>query len=383
MGSYPITACSLANGLGDDARAVMAALARGETGLADDVPGFAPRWVGACRSLEPLPSSWSAYDNRQARVTALALTPMLPAVTRACTRWGAARVALVIGTSTGGIAATEGRWPALVSGGGEGYDLQKQHALQASVDLVRGLTGARGPGFAISTACSSSAKAFGSAQRLLDADLADAVLVGGVDSLCELTLRGFAALELVSSTPCRPFAAARDGISLGEGGAFALLERRGDAAVKLCGVGESCDAHHMSSPQPDGLGAIAAMRAALRAAALEPEQIGFVNAHATGTTVGDAAEALAIAAVFGRGTPVVATKGLTGHLLGAAGATEVVLSALALEQGQLPASRGASPIDPTLRIDIVEQARGIECDWALSNSFAFGGSNAAVIVGLT
>ena len=382
MGSYPITACSLANALGDDARAVMAALARGDGGLADDVPGFAPRWVGACGSLEALPPSWSAYDNRQARVTALALSPMTSAVARACTRWGASRVAVVVGTSTGGIAATEARWPALVAGGGEAYDLQKQHALQATIDLIRGLTGLRGPGYAISTACSSSAKAFGSAQRLLDADLADAVLVGGVDSLCELTLRGFAALELVSSTPCRPFAAARDGISLGEGGAFALLERRGDAPMKLCGVGESCDAYHMSSPQPDGIGAITAMRAALQAAALEPGQIGFVNAHATGTTVGDAAEAAAIAAVFGRATPVVATKGLTGHLLGAAGATEVVLSALALEHGQLPASRGAAPVDPTLAIEIVEHACGIECDWALSNSFAFGGSNAAVIVGL-
>lgn len=381
MGSYPITACSLANALGDDARAVMAALTRGDGGLADDVPGFAPRWVGACGSLEALPPSWSAYDNRQARVTALALSPMTSAVARACTRWGASRVAVVVGTSTGGIAATEARWPALVAGGGEAYDLQKQHALQATIDLIRGLTGLRGPGYAISTACSSSAKAFGSAARLLAADLADAVVVGGVDTLCETTLRGFAALELVAPDRCRPFDAERRGLSLGEGGALALIERRGESSTRLVAVGESCDAYHMSAPHPEGNGAAAAMQAALAAAGLVADDIGFVNAHATGTALNDAAEAKAIARVLGPRTPVVATKGYTGHLLGAAGATEVILTALALAEGVVPASLGCAHVDPTLGIDVVLHRRSLDCEYAMSTSFAFGGSNAAVIVG--
>ncbi|MBX7078735.1 MAG: beta-ketoacyl-ACP synthase [Nannocystaceae bacterium] len=381
MARYPITALSLSNALGDDAGAVIEALLAGRSGLSDRT-AFAPRWVGACSELDPLPAALADRDTRQTRIAARAFAGIAPAVARATTRWGASRVAVIIGTSTGGIGATEAAFESLLGGTKVDFDLRRHHAMQATVEVVRQLAGARGPGWCISTACSSSAKAFGSAQRLLDADLADAVIVGGVDSLCELTLRGFAALELVAPGPCRPFAHAREGITIGEGGAFALLERRGDAAVRLCGVGESVDAYHMSSPQPDGSGAAAAMTAALQAAGLEPAQIGFVNAHGTGTAAGDAAEALALAQLFGRNTPVVATKGATGHLLGAAGATEVILCALSLERGRVPGSLGATPIDPSFAIDVVESPRAIECDHALSSSFAFGGSNAAVVVGV-
>lgn len=379
---HPITAIALYNALGTDAAGVSAAIAAARSGLRALPWSWAPPGThGLCDAPEPLPVALADYDTRQARIAAQTLAPIQGAIDRANRRWGASRVAIVIGTSTGGIAATEAAWirgaplPA-------GFDVARQHALHATIEVVRACSGARGPGYAISTACSSSAKAFGSAARLIAADLADAVVVGGVDSLCETTVRGFAALELVAPDHCRPFDAARRGLSLGEGGALALLERRGDAATSLVAVGESCDAHHMSSPHPEGEGAAAAMRAALDHARLDATQIAFINAHGTGTALNDAAEAKAIVRVFGGRTPVVATKGYTGHLLGAAGATEVILTALALAEGVVPPSLGCQTIDPALGIDVVLQRRVLDGEYAMSNSFAFGGSNAAVIVGL-
>jgi len=233
----------------------------------------------------------------------------------------------------------------------------------------------------VSTACSSSAKAFASAQRMIHADLVDAVIVGGVDSLCDTTLRGFAGLELTSTRACRPFASDRDGISIGEGAAFALVERRGTAVANLVAVGESCDAYHPSAPHPEGEGARVAIEAALRSAGISAAQVGVVNAHATGTKLNDASEAKALSAVFGSAPWVVATKGYTGHMLGAAGATEVLFCIVALERGWIPASLGADPLEPGLGIRVATERTAIETDYALSTSFAFGGSNAAVLVG--
>jgi 3-oxoacyl-[acyl-carrier-protein] synthase-1 len=376
---HPITAIALCNALGPDVAAVSAAIARGTSGLAP--LGDAPGMHGRCAELESLPASLRDHETRQTRIAAQTVVAILDAIERASRRWGASRVAIVIGTSTGGIAATEAAWtpgaplPAP-------FDLYRHHAMSATIDVVRALSGARGPGHAISTACSSSAKAFASAARLIEADLADAVIVGGVDSLCEMTVRGFASLELVAPLGCRPLAADRDGLSLGEGGALALVERRGDAATRLVAVGESCDAYHMSAPHPEGDGAAAAMRDALQRARVTADRIGFINAHATGTRLNDAAEAKAIARVLGPHTPVVATKGYTGHLLGAAGATEVILTAIALAEGRVPASLGCAPVDPTLGVEVVTHARAMDCELAMSTSFAFGGSNAAVIVGI-
>jgi 3-oxoacyl-[acyl-carrier-protein] synthase-1 len=379
---FPITAMALHNAVAPEIGGVLEALRAGRGGLApladlDGVVGL----HGRCGSLEALPHSLAGFDTRQARLAAQSLAPILGDVERATRKWGASRVGVVLGTSTGGVLATERAWvrdgsPAI------GFDLERHHSVGATADVVRMLAGARGPSHVVSTACSSSAKAFASARRLLAADVVDAVLVGGVDTLCELTLRGFAALELVSPGGCRPFAAGRDGLSLGEGGAFALVERRGDAAVVLGPVGESCDAHHMSAPHPAGDGAARAILAALASAELGAAEIGFVNAHATGTALNDAAEAQAIVRIFGASLPVVATKSFTGHLLGAAGATEVVLTACALAEGWVPGSAASVPVDPSLGIDVVCSTRAIECDWAISTSFAFGGSNAAVIVGL-
>jgi 3-oxoacyl-[acyl-carrier-protein] synthase-1 len=249
------------------------------------------------------------------------------------------------------------------------------------LEAVRLRTGLEGPGFIVSTACSSSAKAFASAQRLLDADLCDAALVGGVDSLCQTTLRGFQSLEVLAKDPCRPFAQDRKGISIGEGCALALLERDGEAATAFLGAGETSDAHHMTAPHPQGLGAKAAMEEALRSAGLTAANVDHVNAHGTGTVLNDAAESLALRALFEDRVPVVSTKGYTGHLLGAAGATEAVFSILALEQGWIPASLGAAPLDPSLGIWVPQETLTRRSRVVLSNSLAFGGSNVSLAFG--
>ena len=233
----------------------------------------------------------------------------------------------------------------------------------------------------ISTACSSSAKVFVMAQRWMDCGLIDAAVVGGVDSLCLSTLHGFNALQLLSSEICRPFDSARNGISIGEAAGFVLLDRD-PAAVNLVGGGESSDAWHMSSPHPDGLGAQAAMRQALQAAGLRPQDIGYVNAHGTATPANDRAEAAAMRAVFGAdAVPVSSTKGITGHTLGAAGITEAIVVIQALEQQTLPPSANLREPEPRLGLDVVMQPRRAELRHAMSNSFGFGGTNCSLIFG--
>jgi 3-oxoacyl-[acyl-carrier-protein] synthase-1 len=233
----------------------------------------------------------------------------------------------------------------------------------------------------VSTACSSSAKVFGTARRLLQAGMADAVLVGGADSLCLTTLRGFGSLQALSARPCRPFAAQRDGTSIGEGAAFMLLERQGDGPALLLGVGESSDAHHMSHPHPEGVGAQAAMVGALAMAGLDGSAVDYVNAHGTATPANDAVEARAIQRVVGTRVAVASTKGYTGHLLGAAGITEAVFAVMAIERSFVPESLGAAPLDPAVEVEVVRAVRRMPVRHVLSNSFAFGGSNASVVFG--
>ena len=200
----------------------------------------------------------------------------------------------------------------------------------------------------MSTACSASAKAVGCAQRLLATDAVDAVLVGGVDALSQTTLRGFHSLQILSPVFCRPLSRERRGINIGEGAAYLLLEREGDAAVRLLGVGESSDAHHMSAPDPTGEGARTAMAAALAQAGLPPGEVDYINAHSPGTRLNDLSEGLAVTSLFGGRVPVASTKGYTGHLLGAGGATEAVFAIVAIEQGWIPRSVGADPVDADL-----------------------------------
>jgi 3-oxoacyl-[acyl-carrier-protein] synthase-1 len=383
----PVTALSVGNALGGCTGDVIASLERGTSGLRA-CPFDLPRGM-ACGLFAgepaPLSLSLSPYDTRIARIAAHVLSGMSSAVEAAVRRWGASRVALVLGTSTGGIAETEGAFSDHRRTGRvpERFDLDRQHAFHGVLEVVRALSGARGPGYVVSAACASSGKVLASARRLIACGLADAVLTGGVDTLCDTTLRGFSSLEALSPTPCRPFSAARDGTTIGEGAAFLLVEREGEGAVRLLGVGESSDAHHMTQPDPEGRGAARAMREALEQAGVEPGRVDHVNAHGTGTPANDVAEARAIVEVLGTSVPVSSTKGYTGHLLGAAGATEAVFAALAIERGFIPASLGAEPLDPAVRANIAVRAQRAAIRTVLSNSFAFGGINVSVLLGAT
>jgi 3-oxoacyl-[acyl-carrier-protein] synthase-1 len=292
-------------------------------------------------------------------------------------------VGIVVASSTGGLAASELAFRAAQLHGQlpDAYSFERSHAFYALVEVLRGLSGARGPGYVVSTACSSGNKVFGSAQRLLAAGALDAVLVGGIDTLCQVTVRGFHSLGILSAQPCRPFARERDGTSIGEGGSLFLIERTGESAVSLCGVGECCDAHHMTQPAPDGSGAAVAMRLALADAGLDASQIDHVNAHGTGTPLNDAAEACAIEAVLGTRVAVASTKGATGHMLGAAAAMEALFAIAAIERAQIPPSLGCEPRDPAINLVLYRESRAQACRYVMSNALAFGGSNASVIFG--
>lgn len=384
MAAVPITAHSVCNALGPRTEAVLEALFAGRGGVSPAGDATTSRPTGVlCFEPEPLRGTMASYDTRQGRLAAHVAALLTRATASACRRWGAHRVGVIIGSSTGGIAATEQAFAHHRVHGSmpEPWSLERAHAMHATIEVLRHVAGARGPAFAVSTACSSSGKALGSAQRLIETDVVDAVLVAGIDTLCETTLRGFASLEVLSASHCRPFSSARQGINIGEGAAALLLERTGDASVALVSVGESSDAHHISAPHPEGVGARLAMQRALAQAGVTPGQVGHINAHATATVQGDIAEARAIREVFGREVPVVATKGYTGHLLGAAGATEAVFAAVAIEQGWLPAGLGCGPVDPQLELHVVCERTQVESDYAMSTSFAFGGSNVAVLLG--
>ncbi len=316
-----------------------------------------------------------------------ALDQIRPAVDAAIERVGAARVAVILGTSTSGIGESEcampqrlasGHWPA-------GYHYGQQE-IGAPSRFVALASGARGPAWTISTACSSSAKALASAARVLRAGIVDAVIAGGADSLCAFTIGGFSALEAVSAARCNPFSRHREGINIGEGAALFLMTRD-TGAVRLAGWGESSDAHHISAPEPSGAGAMAAMREALARAQVDPSQVDYVNLHGTATQQNDAMEARAVAAVLGDRVPVSSTKPLTGHALGAAGAIEAGLCWLSLAhnpQNLLPPHWWDGCADPELPVlDLVTPGRRASAPlrYALSNSFAFGGSNAALLLG--
>jgi 3-oxoacyl-[acyl-carrier-protein] synthase-1 len=287
----------------------------------------------------------------------------------------------VLGTSTSGIERLERVYRARTGDGPLAADyLMRHHSDHHAVTacLIEHLDIA-GPSYTVSTACSSSAKAVVDATQLIRLGLCDAVLAGGVDSLCMTSLYGFEALELVSRRPCRPFDAERDGLSIGEGAGFLLLERDAEGP-HLLGYGETSDAVSMSTPPPDGAGAAAAMRAALASAGVPPERVGFLKLHGTATPANDSAESAAAAAVL-PAAPAASFKGLIGHTLGAAGAVEAVMCLDAMEAGILPGSAGLAAPDPALPGRIQARAVPAEYDVALCNAFGFGGSNCALVLG--
>jgi 3-oxoacyl-[acyl-carrier-protein] synthase-1 len=336
-----------------------------------------------------LPPELSRFDCRNNRLAELALRQdgFFEDVERAAVRWGRQRIGVLVGTSTAGIHQTElayrdrdrvtGALPA-------GFHYAATHNSFSAADYLRRRLRLEGPAVAVSCACASSAKVFGSARRMIEAGLIDAALVGGVDSLCLTTLYGFHSLQLTSALPCRPFDVDRDGISIGEAAAFALLERpREDlgAGVLLLGVGESSDAYHMSAPHPEGHGARRAMQAALDSAALDAASIDYINLHGTGTPSNDRSESQAVGSVFGSTTPSSSTKGATGHALGAAGALEAAISVLALQNDFMPGGSQTTRIDPTLTACYIRENRHSAVTHVLSNSFGFGGTNCSLIFG--
>ncbi|MCK5362316.1 MAG: beta-ketoacyl-[acyl-carrier-protein] synthase II, partial [Gammaproteobacteria bacterium] len=250
-------------------------------------------------------------------------------------------------------------------------------------EFTRRFLSLEGPVMSVSTACSSSAKVFASAYRHIKAGLCDAAVVGGVDSLCFSTLYGFGSLGLVSNRPCRPWDAERSGMNIGEGAGFALLEKMdgGVAGVALLGYGESSDAYHMSSPHPEGLGAAEAMKSALAMAGMTADAIDCINLHGTGTRANDESEDRAVMKVFGGGTPCSATKGWTGHTLGAAGITEALFAIGSIERGFVPGTLNSARLDPALSAGVLLENRAASVTRVLSNSFGFGGSNCSLVLG--
>ena len=296
--------------------------------------------------------------------------------------YGASRVGVVLGTSTSGIdEASRGialylrdkHFPC-------DYDYQQQE-LSAPANFLADWLQLSGPAYVISTACTSSARALMSDQRLLDLGVCDAVICGGVDSLCKLTLNGFSALEAVSNERCNPFSANRNGINIGEAAVLFVMSKA-PAPIALLGSGASCDAHHISAPEPTGKGALQAMRKALASAKLAPEQIGYLNLHGTATQHNDAMESLAVASLFPEGVACSSTKPMSGHTLGAAGALEAAFCWLSLTHGRVPPhvwDGQADPALPALQWARSDETLGKTC--LMSNSFAFGGNNVSLIIG--
>lgn len=378
-----ISAFGMVNALGNSLAEIATQLTLG------CAPGMQPRegwlqhdkgcWLGEVQGTLPaIPTELAAHNTRNNQLLLAALDQMRPAVEAAIAQFGRERVAIVLGTSTSGVDEGDRQRDT----GLPGYDYRMQELGDPSRFLAHYLD-LDGPAYTISTACSSSARALISGQRLIDAGLADVALVGGADSLSRMPINGFASLDSLSEHHCAPFSAERDGISIGEAAALLLLTRE-PQPLALLGAGESSDAWHMSAPHPEGLGAERAMQMALQQAGLQPQDIGYINLHGTATPLNDQVEAGVIHRLFGDGVPCSSTKHLTGHTLGAAGATEAALAALILQYNlPLPAQDfSATTLDSSLpACGVLTSPQPLARPMIASNSFAFGGNNTCLIVG--
>jgi 3-oxoacyl-[acyl-carrier-protein] synthase I len=384
-------ALGMINALGANLDAIVPALAAGEApGMGVAHMGIGDAFVGRVTGAFDIapPASLARYDCRNNRLLLAALAQIVPAIDAARARYGAHRIGVVLGTSTSGIDAAEAAFVHQAQAGAlpEGFNY-RQMEIGTAAPFAAAALDIHGPAFTISTACTSSAKAFVSARRLLQLQLCDAVIVGGVDSLCELTVQGFASLESTSNVRTNPMSRNRNGINVGEGAAVFLMSRD-EGPVMLAGAGESSDAHHISAPDPRGVGGEMALRAALADAGIAPSAIGYVNLHATATRKNDEMEAQLMARVFADGVAASGTKPLTGHQLGAAGATELGFAWLTLadEGVALPRHLWDGEADPELpTLDLVDGERFLSRNsgpqYVMSNSFAFGGSNVSLILG--
>ncbi len=391
IASLSITAYTVTSAVGAGKAALLDALGSHHGGLRPNDFGRTPlpTWIGRVPELEStlLPPALQAWDCRNNRLAWLGLTAdgFIDAVAQARQRLGAHRVALVLGTSTSSIGATEAAYENLTPEGRfpPGNDNERVHTPHSLGLFVQEALALTGPCVTVSTACSSSAKVFASAHRLIAAGLVDAAVVGGVDTLCGSVLFGFNSLELVSPQPCRPFDAARNGISLGEAAGFALLERVSTRHRDplLLGYGESSDAHHMSTPHPQGLGAERALDDALARAGLDATAIDYINLHGTASTKNDEVEAALVARRFAPHTHASSTKGFVGHTLGAAGIVEAAISLLAVETGLMPGTLNTETLDPACGPQVRLRPAEGRVRYALSNSFGFGGNNCVLVFG--
>lgn len=379
---------AMINALGRDNQSIKRNLLAGsQAGLVinDTLSNEGSVYVGAVQGELPnLADRDTKFQTRNNQLAALALEQLIEPITALKQQYGAQRIAVIVGTSTSGIAQGEHAMQAREQ---QGHFPTDYHYQQQEMDnlsqFIRSELGLQGLALTLSTACSSSAKAFATAQEIIAADLADAAIVGGVDSLCGMTVNGFAALASTSAGVCNPSSCHRDGINLGEAAALCIVQKQG--SIKLLGVGESSDAHHMSAPHPQGEGAAMAMTNALAAAGYQTSDVDYVNLHGTATPKNDEMEAIAQAAVFGLETPCSSSKGMIGHTLGAAGATEVGLCWLLLGGYDYAPHVWDGQADenlPTINLVPIGTKQATKITTCLSNSFAFGGNNVSVLIGL-
>jgi 3-oxoacyl-[acyl-carrier-protein] synthase I len=388
VAQYTLTTC-----LGAGRQANWNAIQAQRTGLAPcqfetvDLPTFIGEVAGV--SAVALPERLKHHDCRNNQLALLGLQQdgFIESVQAAISAYGANRVGVFLGTSTSGILSTELAYRQRETSSGAlpaDFHYAQTHNTYSVSGFVREYFNLAGPSVAVSSACSSSAKVFGNAARMIQAGLIDAAIVGGVDSLCLTTLYGFNSLELLSNALCQPYDVSRKGISISEAAGFALLTRDpvslNGANYVVTGIGESSDAHHMSSPHPEGAGALAAMKQALTMSTLRAEQIDYVNLHGTATKSNDAAEGLAVANLMGTQTPCSSTKGHTGHALGAAGIIEAAIGFMAIEHGTTPGGVNTTQRDPSLSLNYLMQNLDRAPSTVLSNSFGFGGSNCSLVL---
>jgi len=391
-----LTHCTTVSALGRGIQATLSALRERQSGLRPcdfnnaDLDTFIGRVDGVEHS--PITGEFVAFDCRNNRLALLGLQQdgFEEAVGEARAHYGARRIAVILGTSTSGILETEQAYQQRDPQTGA---LPKEfigryrytHNTFSVAHFVRSRLRLQGPAMVVSTACSSSAKAFASASRLLEAGICDAAVVGGVDSLCLTTLYGFSSLQLESKSPCRPGDADRDGLSIGEAAAFILVEKCKESAkpgdIALLGYGESCDAYHMSHPHPSGAGAILAMQGALTSANVPSTEIDYVHLHGTATKANDKTEDQAVTRVFGSRIPCSSTKGWTGHTLGAAGGIESVIAALCLEHQFLPGTLNTKTVDPSFTSNLLLENHERPVKKLMSNFFGFGGNNCSLLFG--
>ncbi|GAB3274109.1 beta-ketoacyl-ACP synthase [Parahaliea aestuarii] len=390
---FYLNAFNLICNLGASPAELAARLLRRNSPLPDRETLFQRRYGALCGAvsvdLPRLPPGLERYDCRNNRLAAATLQALRPAIDEACSRYGSNRVGLVMATSTSGTDSTQAAIAESIGSGSATPDFHPAQGMLGGLgEFCAALLKTEGPVFTVSTACSSGGNALLAARRLLRLGLCDAVVCGGVDTLCELTVRGFASLEAVSAGLCRPFEAERDGINIGEAGAAFLLSRT-PSALRFSGGAASSDAHHISAPHPQGSGAVAAIRGALDEAGLHPSDIDYLNLHGTGTPHNDAMEARALQRVFGEdGVACSTSKTWTGHTLGAAASLELALCCQLLleEDPRLPPMQQGFNADPALSplalCDHHERPRR-PLKHCLSNAFAFGGNNVSLIVSRT